>query len=392
MPPAAPPRELDGTWFAASVPMASIPRATSQVADVLDRLARLEPSDVPVLSLYLNLQANKHGKDDYEAFLRKELSMRGRTFPPRSDARQSYDQDAARIQQWLADELPASANGLALFASAARGLFEAVVLEAPIASHRLSVAPEPHLYPLELLLNQHPPCAVVVADSHAARIFVFALGRTVAGDFVPGERINRTMVGGWSQLRYQRHSDELRAQHVRELVARLEGVVRDEGVDAIVIAGDGVQVPLVTKELPPALVSKVVDVVAMDARTPEHDVMKAASEALGRHDARTDVEAVDRVLGDYRAGNLAVVGLDDTRQALEVGQVDELLLTAASPAPDPGRTNLDELVARARQTGARVRMIEDASLLASVGGVAAALRYRRDGRPLGKGRSYEQTD
>lgn len=36
----------------------------------------------------------------------------------------------------------------------------------------------------------------------------------------------------------------------------------------------------------------------------------------------------------------------------------------------------DELVTRARQTGARTIFIETAALLAGVGGVAATLRYR----------------
>jgi peptide subunit release factor 1 (eRF1) len=36
----------------------------------------------------------------------------------------------------------------------------------------------------------------------------------------------------------------------------------------------------------------------------------------------------------------------------------------------------DELILRARQTAARITFVEDASLLAEVGGVAALLRYK----------------
>jgi len=36
----------------------------------------------------------------------------------------------------------------------------------------------------------------------------------------------------------------------------------------------------------------------------------------------------------------------------------------------------DELVTRAQQTGARIRFIEDAALLAGIGGVGALLRFR----------------
>ena len=48
---------------------------------------------------------------------------------------------------------------------------------------------------------------------------------------------------------------------------------------------------------------------------------------------------------------------------------------STSRGPD-GAAIADELVARARQTDARVICIEDAALLAEAGGVGAILRYR----------------
>ena len=42
----------------------------------------------------------------------------------------------------------------------------------------------------------------------------------------------------------------------------------------------------------------------LEIRTPEQEIMAAAALALRRHDAKTDAEVVERVLGDYRAGGL----------------------------------------------------------------------------------------
>jgi peptide subunit release factor 1 (eRF1) len=51
--------------------------------------------------------------------------------------------------------------------------------------------------------------------------------------------------------------------------------------------------------------------------------------------------------------------------------------SAPQGAGDEGRLKLsDELVTRAQQTGARIRFIEEASLLADIGGVGALLRFR----------------
>jgi peptide subunit release factor 1 (eRF1) len=54
--------------------------------------------------------------------------------------------------------------------------------------------------------------------------------------------------------------------------------------------------------------------------------------------------------------------------------VEEVLLST-SPAGEI-ETMSETILAQARQTGARFRLIEDATLLAAVGGVVASLRYR----------------
>jgi len=69
-----------------------------------------------------------------------------------------------------------------------------------------------------------------------------------------------------------------------------------------------------------------------------------------------------------------VVGVQDVLTALGKGQVEEVLLST-SPTGESGRLS-ETILAQARQTGARCRLIEEAPLLAEVGGVGASLRYR----------------
>jgi peptide subunit release factor 1 (eRF1) len=92
---------------------------------------------------------------------------------------------------------------------------------------------------------------------------------------------------------------------------------------------------------------------------------------MHRQDARDDSEKVERLIGDYRSGGLAVVGVQDVLAALAKGQVEEVLLSTSFSGEQP-----ETILAQARQTGARFRLIEDAPLLAGVGGVGASLRYR----------------
>ena len=235
-------------------------------------------------------------------------------------------------------------------------------------------------------------------------------------------KTKQTKVGGWSQARYQRHVGEYHQQHVKEIADVLDRVVRAEGIDQIVIGGDDVFVSLVRSEFPQHLLEKVLDIIPLDIGAPERSVLAATLDALRQKDAETDAQVVDRLFEAVRGSNLGVLGAEDTLAALQLGQVDELVITArpdiltnvdhlgdlhagrhadadrqccrgarggrsraaavaeeavppAEPVPAPEKV-ADQLVTLARQTSAHVRFIEEPALLAEVGGVGAFLRFR----------------
>ena len=380
------------------------------LTDQLDRLARMEPVPYPVVSLYLNTQPNERGRDQFQTFVRQEFRARSATYPAGSADRDSLDKDVARISAYLENDVQASANGIVIFCCSAADMFEAFQFNAPIDEHWLYIGDAPHLYPLARVASKYPRYAAVVADTNTARIFVFATGELVNERLIQGIKTRRTHQGGWSQARFQRHIGNFHTQHAKEIVDALERIVQQEGITQILTAGDEVILPLLREQMPKHLAEKVVDHLKLDARAPLDDVLTATLDAMGRQNERSDRERVAAAIGAYRAGGLGVVGPEDTLTALVKGQVDELLLTSSvhaiqnvsaqaaaatandstllEPAvetaaggeaaqADPNVVRLaDELVTRARQTGARVTFVEDASLLEGYGGVAALLRFR----------------
>jgi peptide chain release factor subunit 1 len=363
---------------------------TDLLSSQLDRLATLEPGPFPVISLYLNMQPNERGRDQFDPFLRKELAERVRTFAPHSPERDSLEQDAEKIRAYVADQVTPSANGLALFASAGAQLFEAVQLLAPIDEHRLYIDHLPHLYPLARLLDQYPRYAVLLADTHQARIFVFAANEVERTESVEGTKTKRHKMGGWSQARYQRHVENYHVQHAKEAVDTLQRIVREEAIPSVLVAGDEVILPLIREQLAKDVAERVVELGSLDIRTPLHEILVTSMAALRANDAQTDRERVDALLGAYRANGLACAGVDATRAAFELGQIDELVIAArpealapastdvAAPAAQPseGERIADELVAQARKTSATIRFIEDVALLEPIGGVGAFLRFK----------------
>lgn len=386
---------------------------------LIDRLAALEPSGIPVVSLYLDARPDEHGRERATSFVRRELPDRLRSYPRRTPERQSLERDRERIDAYVRDELRPSANGLALFACDGAELFEAVQLDAPIEESQAIVSDQPQLYPLARLNDQYPRYAALLVNTNAARLFVFGTGTRLGERTVVSPKTNRTAMGGWSQARYQRHVDNIHLHHAKEVVEVLERVVRQEDIDRVVLAGDEVIVPLLREQLPAGLAGKIIDVLRLDIRTPQDEVLERSLEALREHDAKDDREKVTRLLDEYRADGLAVVGPEATRAALEIGQVDELLMTAtpatiaietegdgtdtpaeavaaaeaggagavasaATPFVAPegttteqaARAVAEELVTKARRTSAGVSFIEDPDLLVEFGGVGAFLRYR----------------
>jgi peptide subunit release factor 1 (eRF1) len=372
------------------------------MSELMDRLTAFEPIGFPVISLYLNAQADQHGQDTYGAFVRRELSERAKTFESGSAERESFDRDVERITKFLEEEARPSANGIAIFACAAADFFEGAQLDAPIEENRIYVFDQPHLYPLARLLDQYPRYAVLVADTNSARIFVFGRGRTLETEEIQNVKTKRTQVGGWSQMRFQRHVENYHLHHAKEVVDALDRVVREEGIEQIILSGDETNIiPLLREQMPKHLTDKVIDTLNLGIDTPEHEILETTMKTLRVHDAVTDAEKVKEMLDQYRAGGLAVVGVPDTLAALSNGQVDELLVSASlreiqyserkvdkvlaayapgvdgeQPDASEPRMVADELVRLAQQTSARVTFIEDTSLLETVGGVGATLRYR----------------
>jgi peptide subunit release factor 1 (eRF1) len=344
----------------------------------LDRLSEMEPSASPILSLYLDLRADQHGRrDQVDAFLRKAVTERSGSL--QGDARKSFDAVARRIQTYLESEVPASVTSVAIFASSEpQGFFEAVQLDTPIGQNALFVGEVPHLYPLARLNEQYPRYAALVFDTNSARLFVFGLGRVESRTQVTNPKTRRGAVGGWAQKRYQRHVENAHMHHMKEVAAVLDRVLREEGIDKIVLACDEVARPALIEQLPGHLAAKIVDTVSLDINAPEHEVLKETLDALRQHDELTDIERVRTMVDEWAAGGLGVVGPDATLDALAKQQVEELILTARAEdlrGPDPVHLS-GQLVALAQQNNARIRFIEDPTLLADVGGVGALLRFR----------------
>uniref|UniRef100_Q024P4 ERF1 domain 3 protein n=1 Tax=Solibacter usitatus (strain Ellin6076) TaxID=234267 RepID=Q024P4_SOLUE len=382
----------------------TIQEVSTSIEEPLDRLLRFEPTTLPVISLYLNLQPDGHGRDpDVRGFAARQLKRMAGTWSAGSAERASFDQDSERILAYLEERINPAANGVAIFACAGAGeFFEAVQLVAPIDENLVYVYSQPHLYHLSRLNEMYPRYAAVITDANTARLMVFGLGGEIEIEEVKGKKVHRVKVGGWSQARYQRRVTNAHDAHAKEVVTRLEEVVRKDGVKKIILAGDPAMAPLLMENLPKNLADMVVDTVRLDLQESDAAVLAKTLEKVQESSAQDEAQVVEEVLNGYRSGGLATIGAEAVLEALANGQVDELLIgsgierehadvepvdailapeipdsAGSTESDDPRPVSLpDLLVTKAKQTDASVRFIQNSELLAGAGGVAAVLRWR----------------
>lgn len=370
--------------------------------NLLKKLSEVEASNSPFISVYLNTQPNEHGRDDFNVFLKKQLSEHQAEFEEDSTERESFDRDVEKIKEF-AEKIKPSANGVAIFAcDGANGFFKTIQFDVPFEKDRFYVFDRPHIYPLARLIDQNPRYAVVLADTNSAHIYVIQRGRIIDEEDIKNEITNRSEVGGWSQARYQRHVDEVHKKHAKEVIENLQNIVREDDIRQIILAGnEEVVIPILRDELTDELESKLVGTVRADVNAPKDELWEKVEQAVHQHDMLKDKEKIDYFNEQNYDDGFCVGGAEKTLQALENGQVQELYLTAKfneikfnenqvkkilenyaagddSKMPDikEGRQIADELIRLALQSAERVRFIEDENLLEEVGGVGALLRYK----------------
>lgn len=383
--------------------------------DLVQKLAAFEPNGFPVVSLYLNAQANENGRDEYEIWLRQEIAGLSESFEEDSAEAQSIKEDIEKIRQFLENEAEESANGIAIFAcSAADGFFETAQLDVAYPNNRLFAFDRPHIFPLVRIVEQNPKYAVLWSDTNKADIYVFGGENTINVETETQAKVEEientvtqgTKVGGWSQARYQRHIANFHLQHAKETVEELERLLQQAKIEYLILCGDERTImPILRPQLSKPVEESVVETLNMSQYASEEEIREKTREVMDTQNAVKDQERVQRMYDAAKAAaGLGTMGVEDTLAALSNGQVEELIISSSfeaikySPkkvkkvlkAYAPGDDNStsdelpdvkesrqigDELIIRALNSAAKIVFIEDDSLLREANGVGAVLRY-----------------
>ena len=394
-----------------------------KLSSLIKKLGAFEPDGYPFLSLYINAEADSTGRDNFQIWLKKNLSEQASLYKDNAEEADRLQRASEKINEYIENEVEPQANGIAIFTGLGdTGFFEAIQFSVAFEQSQLFNFDRPHIFPLAKAVWQNPKYAVLWADTNKADIYVFGGENRIRADIDADAKVeniqntvtNRSSVGGWSQARYQRHIENYHLQHAKEVVAELESVMKKLDIHELILCGDEATImPTLRDQLPKALDEKVIGTLNMSQYDSVDDIREKTKEAFGVDQAIRDQNEVQRVFDAAKAAaGMGTLGVANTLRALSNGQVQELVISGDFDAieykpgeiekmlneyaPGEDRSSVDtmpmvnnageiadELITRALNSDARIIFIRDASLLSEAGGVGAVLRFNMNATASG---------
>jgi hypothetical protein len=301
----------------------------------LARLAALPPSvEVPYLTVYLDWRpdgaapgrrpARRQFADEVEGLLARHAAH--------SPARESLEADVARVRTYL-DEVPSAAQGVAIVARQAGGVFEPLPLGLPVPT-RVVEWPTPALAELVRQAEDYPRFVVVQIDQREALISVVDQARRSASVEIEGSNYPRhQQQGGWSQKRYQRRAEE-RIEAFARAAADLTRVALEAGkIETLIVLGDDVIVPALKEAFHQTVAAKLAGVLPSTMEATFQELMDLTLPVVEQAARARELEAVRAVQEAAGAEGPGAAGAEDVLTALQTGQVQILVMNDDFVAP-----------------------------------------------------------
>jgi peptide subunit release factor 1 (eRF1) len=381
----------------------------SRLAEVLERLTRVQPGPLRVVSCYLKLEPRDRTRGKYLIKMKNRVKSAVEELPRLGLERNIADQvtrDLNRIQQFLRtpENLP-SAQGVAIFACEGIELFETVALPV-VHRSRLAIDSSPLVRELASVEDEFGRLLTVVLDRTSARFFEVTAYATrelsgLRADSTRGKRFHADQDGssGWGEHTYHNRIRQEKQRHFEAIARELFAIDRRQPAHGIVLAGPGPEAGAVEPFLHSYLAERLIGTARLNPK--DASLASVHATTLGvreRYERATERTLMHDMLEGIGTG-WAVNGPDPTLRALSRGQVRALLVNADASESgfrcgDSGRLALterecrgegqpipvldvmDDAIEEALRQGVDVNVIYEPEARGSIDRVGALLRFR----------------
>ncbi|MBE0699404.1 MAG: hypothetical protein IH586_20980 [Anaerolineaceae bacterium] len=276
----------------------------------------------PVLSIYLNTDPSEGNADTHKLRLRsmiKDLNL---------------IKDVEAIERYFDHEYNWSGRGVAIFSCNANDFFRVYPLAVPVRN-LIQISDRPSVKPLAAMMDNYGGYGVVLVDKQGARLFFFHMGELREQDGVVGETVKRTKHSGGGSAVPGRRGESSGSRAVEEIVDRnMKDSVdfaihffESNHVRRILVGGTDENVKLFCSLLPKAWQSLVMGTFPMSMTATHSDVKSRALELGILGDREREKRLVENLVTQAAKNSGAVIGLENTLQAVNEGRVQILVLS-----------------------------------------------------------------
>ena len=366
----------------------------------LEMLTAQPSTEHPYLSVYLDWTPDGNGDRLSLRNLEAELDTIAARLNQAEGNLESFNTDRERIMEYLQNEAPMNARGIAIFACDAESIWEAIPLQAVVETQIVEDR-FPHTFNLARIIDDHETYAVVLADAQESRILVIALNQAEqAAETTADEDIKRFQAGGWAQMIFQRRTENIIKAHTKDIADKLGRLIKRYDVQHVIIAGNDSIKGTVLDSMPAQITDKLVDFVKLDINGNWQSIMETLEPMMREVELEQEVDDLAQLESQVGMQGLGVVGVGETALALTKGQVQTLIMHqnfvgTGGECPNCGtiraglrvncpydgtemvQVDLREMfTARALQQGSAIQIVEASEYLDQHEGVGALLRYR----------------
>lgn len=361
----------------------------------LQELLTYDAGEQKVLSLYLDVDNSKEPID--------AIKLRAKGLI--KEAKLNQNQAVDIIERYLDHSFDWSKPGLAIFAGVEGDFFRAY----PVAvsfRNRVRISKKPYVKPLTHLLDHYAYYGVILIDRVGARFFDYHLGELQSVDGVMGEDVRKLKLGGGSSTigmrggqGHNRHEDEVVQRNLRDAAKAASLFFTNKPIRRLFLGGTTETVAQFRDLLSKKLQSCLAGTFAIDMDAGEHEVRKQSLFLLLEANIVRERKLIEMMISTYRKGGAAVIGLDDSLQAISDKRVQTLIISdgyrtpgyvhelsgfvvanlAKSPLSESELAEVDDVVETAVAytiaQGGHVEIVANEPALEDVGRIGAILRY-----------------
>ncbi|MCS7246212.1 MAG: Vms1/Ankzf1 family peptidyl-tRNA hydrolase [Thermomicrobium sp.] len=302
----------------------------------VEELGAFRNDEWPIISLYLRVD-QEHITDDHYSIRLKNLlreleSAKQRMGLTRAQM-QAVDDDVARIREFFRDHGGEFGQGVALFASSRAGLWRVYHVPRDVGNES-DLDFRPVIGRLVRVVELFEPLCTCLISRDRARIFAGHLVsfREIAvrlDDEVPGQHGQ----GGWSQARFARHIEDHVRQHFHRVGQVLFQLFEQEPFRFLVVGGPDEVVRDFVDGLHPYLRERFVGSFNCLMESTTKQVAEETRRIIEAWQRRERERYVDLVLDEALSQDMAVVGLERVVEAVQMRNVNALLVDDTVSAP-----------------------------------------------------------